>query len=58
MGEWHEPDPAAVLLYYSLHKLRKLPHEILDLPIRERAFVFAAIQVYTKKEAEAAKKAK
>ncbi|CAH1202982.1 hypothetical protein PAECIP111891_02187 [Paenibacillus allorhizoplanae] len=54
-GQNQDPDPTAVLLHYALHRLRKLPHEILELPLSERAFIYASISLYSKKEADAAK---
>ncbi len=36
--------------YYCLHKFHKFPSEFLNLPIREKAFVIAAIGEYIKAE--------
>lgn len=44
-------------MYYCLHKLHKLPHEILCLPDEELAFIFAAVSIKMKRDKEAAKKA-
>jgi hypothetical protein len=38
-------DPEANLCHFALHKLRKFPHEILELPERERAFVYASMMI-------------
>ncbi|MDR3238806.1 MAG: hypothetical protein LBT44_01795 [Clostridiales bacterium] len=45
------------MCYYALHKLNKLPREILTLDIKERAFVYAAIDKKIKAEMEARKEA-
>lgn len=50
------------IAYYCLHKFNKFPSEYDNLPINEKAFVIAAIQIKLendkKKEKEAAKKAR
>ena len=51
-------DVYANVLYYCFHKLHKLPHEILRLPEAEQAFVFAAVSIKLKRDAEEAKKIK
>lgn len=48
----------ASVAYYCLHKLHKWPHELLELPENERAFVFAAVGLKLKAEKEEADKAK
>ena len=34
-----------MFLHYALHKLHKLPHEILNLPHREKMYVYGSIIV-------------
>ena len=36
--------------YYCLHKLRKWPHEYIELPPRERGMVDALIDAYLERE--------
>ncbi|MFR5459338.1 MAG: hypothetical protein ACLTII_00860 [Megamonas funiformis] len=45
-------------MYYCLHKLHKLPSEILSLSEEEQAFIFAAIAIKMKRDKEAANKTK
>ncbi len=47
-----------MLCHYALHKLHRFPHEILALPDRERAFVWASISEKVKADKEAEKRAK
>ena len=51
-------DPEANLCHFALQKLRKFPHEILDLPEREKAFVYASIQLRIEDEKKQAAKIK
>lgn len=46
------------IMYYCLHKLHKLPSEILSLSEEEQAFIFAAIAIKMKRDKEAANKTK
>lgn len=39
--------------YYCLHKFHKFPSEFLNLPIREKAFIIAAIEEYIRVEKKA-----
>lgn len=43
---------------YCLHKFHILPHEFYDLPMRERAFIIASIQLRIEDEKEQANKLK
>lgn len=43
--------------YYALHKLKILPSALLDMDIREKAFVIAAIKVKMENDAKEQKKA-
>ena len=38
------------MCYYLLHKLNKWPHEFLELPRKERAFVIAAVEIRVEDE--------
>ncbi len=51
-------DPESNYAYYCLHKLRMLPSQFLGLPIRERAYVIAAIDVKTENDKKEAAKIK
>lgn len=42
----------AVHAHYCLQKLHRFPHEFLDLPFKERAFVIASIQKRAEDEKE------
>ncbi|MGO4498807.1 hypothetical protein AB4114_23270 [Paenibacillus sp. 2RAB27] len=50
-----DPDSTANLLHFALHRLKKLPHEILERPASERAYIFASIALVVKKEAKEVK---
>jgi hypothetical protein len=49
-------DPEANLCHFALQKLHMFPHEILNLPDREKAFVYASIQVRIEQEKKEAAK--
>lgn len=51
-------DYEACIVNYCLHKFHILPHEFLALPIRERAFIIASVQLRIEAEKEQEKKLK
>lgn len=51
-----EGDSEANLCYYALHKLNKFPSEILNLDMRERAFIYACILLKSEIERKSMKK--
>ncbi|WDV47454.1 hypothetical protein PV797_07185 [Clostridiaceae bacterium M8S5] len=48
----------AIVCHYALHKLHKLPSEIMDLPDRERAFIIASIRQKVEDDRKELNKAK
>lgn len=46
----------ANVAYYCLHKLHKWPHEFLELPLREQAYVIYAVKRHIQHEKEEAEK--
>jgi hypothetical protein len=46
-----------VYAHYALHRLKILPGQLLALPRRERAFIYASIDLQIEKEKKEAKKA-
>ena len=48
----------ANIAHYCLQELHKFPHEFLELPFKERAYIIASIQIRIEKEKEEAKKMK
>ncbi len=46
----------ANVAYYCLHKLHKWPHEFLELPLREQAYVIYAVKRHIQHEKEEAAK--
>ena len=47
---------ANVAVIYRLHKLIKSPHEFLELPLREQAYVIYAVKRHIQHEKEEAAK--
>lgn len=52
-----EGDPESNIAHYCLHKLHKWPHEFLQLPRTERAFVIGSIEVKLEDDQKARKEA-
>lgn len=51
-----DADGEAVYAHYALHRLKILPSTLVALPLRERAFIYASIDLQIeKKEAQKAK---
>lgn len=48
----------ANIAFYCLHKLRLLPSQYDRLPLREKAFIYAAIQIKQEAEEKEEKKLK
>lgn len=53
-----EADGEAAYAHYALHRLKILPGALLSLPLRERAFIYASIDLQIEKEKKEAQKAK
>lgn len=53
-----DADGEAVYAHYALHRLKILPGALLALPRRERAFIYASIDLQIEKEKKEAAKAK
>ncbi|MCI9000903.1 MAG: hypothetical protein HFJ26_08525 [Clostridia bacterium] len=53
-----EGDVESNYAHFCLQKLKKFPHEFLELPFKEKAFVIASIQIRIEDEKEEAKKIK
>lgn len=53
-----EGDGEANYAHYALHKLKILPHELINLPRQERAFIYASTDIVVEKESKEAKKLK
>ena len=51
-------DGEAVYAHYALHRLKTLPSTLVALPLRERAFIYASIDLQIEKEKKEAQKAK
>ena len=50
-------DGEAVYAHYALHRLKILPSVLMALPLRERAFIYASIDLQIEKEKKDLKKA-
>lgn len=53
-----EGESEAVYAHFCLQKLHKFPHEFLNLPFKEKAFVIASVQIRAENEKEEANKIK
>lgn len=53
-----DADGESVYAHYALHRLKILPGQLLALPRRERAFIYASIDLQIEKEKKEAQKAK
>lgn len=53
-----EGDGESIYAHYALHKLRMLPSEFARLPLHEKAFIMASIDIRIKDEKEAINKAR
>ena len=53
-----DADGEAVYAHYALHRLKILPSTHVALPLRERAFIYASIDLQIEKEKKEAQKAK
>ena len=53
-----DADGEAVYAHYALHRLKFLPSTLVSLPLRERAFIYASIDLQIEKEKKEAQKAK
>ena len=57
-GEREEDaDGEAVYAHYALHRLKILPGALMALPLRERAFIYASIDLQVEKEKKEQKRA-
>ena len=45
-----DADGEAVYAHYALHRLKILPSTLIALPLRERAFIYASIDLQIEKE--------
>ena len=45
-----DADGEAVYAHYALHRLKILPSTLVALPLRERAFIYASIDLQIEKE--------
>ena len=57
-GNEADADGESVYAHYALHRLKILPGALLALPRRERAFIYASIDLQIEKEKKEAAKAK
>ena len=56
-GEREEDaDGEAVYAHYALHRLKILPGALMALPLRERAFIYASIDLQVENEKKQAKR--
>lgn len=53
-----DADGEAVYAHCALHRLKILPSTLVALPLRERAFIYASIDLQIEKEKKEAQKAK
>ena len=53
-----DADGEAVYAHYAWHRLKILPSTLVALPLRERAFIYASIDLQIEKEKKEAQKAK
>lgn len=51
-----DADGEAVYAHYALHRLKILPSTLVALPLRERAFIYASIDLQIEKEKKKRKK--
>ena len=56
-GDDAAPDGESVYAHYALHRLHILPSALMNLSIRERAFIYASIDEQIRAEKEANKRA-
>lgn len=52
-----DADGEAVYAHYALHRLKILPSTLVALPLRERAFIYASIDLQVEKEKKEQKRA-
>ncbi|HBH3626619.1 TPA: hypothetical protein KSK17_003399 [Clostridioides difficile] len=52
----YEGDYDSNVAHYCLHKFKWKPHEYMDLPVDEKAFVAASIDIKVEEEKEEEKK--
>ena len=48
----------ANIAHFCLQKLHKFPHEFLELPLKEKAYIIASIQIRIEDEKNEAKRIK